>query len=312
MIDRRGVFKSLVSNAMFAAILALIPGQSPAARGQEVPVPDPAVQQGAWTEEQFDALVDQIVSEINDRDSADRGRLNDQLALKLDWVEATCKTSEAQRKKLQIAGRGDIKRFLDEMREMKRRYRQVKGNLVEFGKMRQQLAAIQSSSGAEIFGESSLLSKMLRMTLSAEQLVAIKRGEAEARAFASRAAVEQAVQFCDVAVGLKDEQRRKLTELLVHETREMKPEEPAGLPAQFSMVLVTAKSSHAKFKAIFDERQWRAMSELLKQLEQGARAGGFARLRGNIEFDLIGVDFVGVDEFIVPEPPAVPADANEE
>ena len=86
--------------------------------------------------------------------------------LKLDWIQASCGISEDQKKKLQIAGRRDIKRFLDEMREMKRQYRQIKADPIQFAKLQQRLAEIQTSSAADLFGEASFLSKMLQRTLT--------------------------------------------------------------------------------------------------------------------------------------------------
>jgi hypothetical protein len=312
MIDRRGKFKALVSIAM----LPMISGLCPATRGQEFVAPEPVDvvgQLAAWTEKQFDGWVDQIVRGINDRDSADGGGLSQRLALELDRIEATCKTSAAQRKKLQIAGLGDIKRFLDEMRAMKRRYRQMKGDPNEFGKMQQRLATIQTSSGAAIFGDSSLLAKTLRMTLSAEQAAAMKQAEDESRAFARRAAVEQAVEVCDIAVGLKDEQRRKLTEFFASEERQGKRAGEPEPSQAFSMFFTRARASEAKFKAIFDTRQWRGMSVLVKQMEEGGGNGvGFRAIPGNVVVEFLDVQGFADDLVIVPAPPGVPAKADEE
>ena len=308
MIDRRCNFKTLV----FIAVFAVIGGLGSAAHAQELlvlEVGDLQVKQREFTAEQFDALVDQTVRRINDQDHPERGRLNEQLTLKLDWIEAACKTSEDQRKKLQIAGRGDIKRFFDEMRELKRRYRQVKGDAGESARMQQRLAALQASYGAEIFGDSSLLAKTVSKTLSQEQTVAIKKAEEEARAFAHRAAVEQAVQFCDVAIGLKGEQRGKLTELFVSRSRQIKRYEKSGLPLPYSMVVETARSSRDKLKAIFDERQWRMMTSIIKQMQSGD-AVGFGRIPANGVLELRDLEVFDIEFFIVPEPQGVANDAN--
>ncbi len=59
------------------------------------------------------------------------------------------------------------------------------------------------------------------------------------------------------------------------ETGQMKrDEETSELPAQFVMLLNTAKLSRPKLKAIFDKRQWVVMSALIKQLEEGVNAVG--------------------------------------
>ncbi len=310
MIDRRWIFKSLV----FIAFLLANRGLGPAAHAQGLQVlevGDLQVKQREFTADQFDALVEQTLRRINDQDHPERGRLNEQLTLKLDWIAAACKTSEDQRKKLQIAGRGDIKRFFDEMRELKRRFRQVKGEAGESARMQQRLAALQASYGAEIFGDSSLLAKTVSTTLSREQAAAIKKAEEEARAFANRAAVEQAVQFCDVAIGLNGEQRGKLTELFASRGRQMKQDEKSGLPLPYSMVVETARLSRDKLKAIFDERQWRMMTSIIKQMQSGD-AVGLARIPANGVLDLPGLTEVDIELLIVAEPHGVSNDADKE
>ena len=247
--------------------------------------------------------------QINDQDHPERGRLNEELTLKLDWIEAACKTSEDQRKKLQIAGRGDIKRFFDEMRELKRRYRQGKGDAGETARVQQRLAVLRPSFGAEILGDSSLLAKTVSRTLSQEQAAAIKKAEEESRVFAYRAAVEQAVQFCDVAIGLKGEQRGKLTELFAIQARQMKRDEKAGLSLPYSMVVETARLSRAKLKAILDEPQWHMMTAIIKRLESGD-AVGLARIPVNWVLDFPDLEVVAFELLSVTDPHGLPMDAN--
>jgi hypothetical protein len=304
MIDRRGDFRRLT---LIAVILAHSAGAS-ISLAQEANAPEagePVVQQGAWTDDQFYGWVDQIVNGINDRDVPVNGRLDERLSIKLDWIQASCGISEEQKKKLQIAGRRDIKRFLDEMREMKRQYRQVKANPIQFAKLQKRLAEIQTSSAADSFGEASFLSKMLKRTLSDAQNVAYAKAVEESRAFEHRAAVEHAVQFCDLAIGLTNDQRRRLTELFVNETRQMKRKESSELSLQFLMVLQTAKLSRDKLKAIFDAAQWEVMSALLKELQQEVNAVGFGALRMPARVDVfIGEVLLDVRAHEVIGPPA--------
>ena len=168
------------------------------------------------------------MSGINERDTPADGRLDARLNLKLDWIHASCGISKEQANKLRIAGRRDIKRFLDEMREIKRQYREIKGDPIQFARMQKRLADIQTSSAADLFGDASFLSKMLDRTLSDEQKVAYAKAVEESQAFEHRAAVQQAVQVCDLAIGLDDDQRRRLTELFMNETRKMKRNEYVG------------------------------------------------------------------------------------
>jgi hypothetical protein len=288
MIDRQGIRSHLV---WIAAILGIsLCARTAGAQDLNVrEAADPFEQQGAWTDEQFDNWVDQIVSGINERDTPERGRLDGRLTLKLDWIQVSCGITDAQKKKLQIAGRRDIKRFLDEMREMKRQFRQIKADPIQFATLQQRLAEIQTSSAADLFGETSFLSKTLHSTLTAEQNAACAKAADESREFGHRAAVEQAVQFCDLAIGLSAEQRRRLTELFVNETRKLKRNESSELSQQFMMVLQTAKLSREKLKPIFDQEQWKVMSALLKQLEEGVNAIGFGAINvGNVVEEFFG------------------------
>ena len=199
------------------------------------------IEQGALTDEQFDNWVDQIVSDLNGTDAPERGQLYLRLTLELEWIQASCGITEAQKKKLQIAGRGDIKRFFDEMQEIKRQYRENKADPFQITKMQNRLAIIQASSAEELFGESSFLSKMVRSTLSAGQAAAYEKAKEEAKTFARRAAVLQAVQYLDLAIGLTELQRQKLSELFLRDLKRTKQPERAELPLQFMMILRTSK-----------------------------------------------------------------------
>ena len=72
-----------------------------------------------------------MIRRINGEQSPECGLFHERLELEVDWIEASCKIDAAQRNKLRIAGRGDIKRFFDRMSDLKRRYRQVKGKPAE-------------------------------------------------------------------------------------------------------------------------------------------------------------------------------------
>ena len=267
MIVGRVFSKQLV----LLAGIAVIMGGAPAALAQEELVRfagELVEDQGGWTDEQFDGWIDQIVEGVNGRDKPENGRLDERLSLKLDWMEASCGIDLVQRKKLQLAGRHDIKRFLDELREMKREYRRIKSDPIQFGKMQTRLAEIQTSSAADLFGENSFLSKMMHTTLSPEQAAAYAKATEESNSFARRAAIARAVEYCDLAIGLNDDQRRRLTELFTAETRPLKRNESSEISLEFTIFMQVPKLSQKKLKAIFDEEQWVVMAALLKQLEQ--------------------------------------------
>jgi hypothetical protein len=67
-------------------------------------------------EQQLDSSIFQT-----DRDATGaRRRLDSQLSLQLEEIDRVCKLTEAQKVKLQLAARGDIKRFFDRYQTLKR------------------------------------------------------------------------------------------------------------------------------------------------------------------------------------------------
>ena len=74
------------------------------------------VKQGqAWTEEQIEGWV------FGDNASEARRRLESQLAMQIAGIDRACSLTNVQKKKLQLAGRGDIKRCFDHVDEFKRK-----------------------------------------------------------------------------------------------------------------------------------------------------------------------------------------------
>ncbi len=71
------------------------------------------------------------------------------------------------------------------------------------------------------------------------------------------------VEVFDVATGCSDEQRERLTKLLLQETR---------LPSRLDddeisvMLAQAARLPESKIRPIFDESQWRSVSRLLEEL----------------------------------------------
>src|SRR5437763_1756686 len=51
-----------------------------------------------------------------------RERLDASLALQVDYVDRACRLDDAQKKKLRLAGRGDIQRFFDRYETVKRKF----------------------------------------------------------------------------------------------------------------------------------------------------------------------------------------------
>src|SRR5439155_9611662 len=70
-----------------------------------------------WTDDQFERWVFQEDGNA----SRARKRLDSLLAMQIENIDRTCRLTDAQKKKLQLAGRGDVKRCFDCYERIKRK-----------------------------------------------------------------------------------------------------------------------------------------------------------------------------------------------
>jgi hypothetical protein len=143
-----------------------------AARGQQL-----------WTDEQFERSVFQDGSALRARQ-----RLLSQLTMELETIDRACRLTDAQKKKLQLAGRGEVKRFFDGYERAKQKSQLAGHDEQTFQEIQKDIFQIQRDIHRVFFqgGQlrpDSLLAKSLRNTLTSEQLT---RYEALIRGSASR------------------------------------------------------------------------------------------------------------------------------
>jgi hypothetical protein len=249
-------------------------GTLPAARAQvadeapEQPAPEPP--QITMTPEQFQHWISEAALGSEDGSVDARTSLETILALKIEHLERACGISGSQKRKLQLAGRGDIKRFFDRVADQRRRYEQVKDNQQELGKLQTEIQQLASLRGKPMFEEGSIFGKTLLKLLTADQVVKIETAARQSRRFRHRAKVDLVVQSLDVVAGLSDEQRERLTRVLLRETRPAR-----NSSVDFDVEIVFAQAGdlpESKIKAIFDQDQWRAVAPLLQTLKQSYQA----------------------------------------
>ena len=122
---------------------------------------------GVWvmTDDQFDQWV--FGGPRNSR--AGRNKLDSLLTLQVDDVARVCRLSEPQKKKLLLAGRGDIKRFFEKVEEKRKKFDKVKTDQNKIGEIYQELVPLQAVLNSGLFNEGSFYSKTLKTVLSDEE-----------------------------------------------------------------------------------------------------------------------------------------------
>ena len=208
----------------------------------------------------------------------------------MDQVARTCSLSEIEKKRLVLAGKGDIKRFFDRVEEKRKKFDKVKTDQNKIGEIYQELLPLQMALNAGLFGEDSFHAKMVKRVLSPEQMTRYQEVIRERNQFRYRAKVELAVAQLDQTIGFRESQRQALVEMIVSETKSPKR---FGQYDYYLVLYMMRKIPQAKLKALFDEKQWAFLSRTLDQMrgmEQFLRQQGM--LPAQDEAAQVAVEFV--------------------
>ncbi len=211
------------------------------------------------TNDQFDQWV--FGGSRNSR--AGRNKLDSLLTLQIDDVARICALSDDQKKKLLLAGRGDIKRFFDLVEEKRKKFEKVKQDQNKLGEIYQELVPLQAALNSGLFSDGSIYAKTIRNVLSDEDNVRYQKVIEDKKRFRYRAKVELVVAQLDQTVGFRDEQRRKLVELILSETQ---PPTRFGQYDYYLVMYQAGKIDEAKLKSLFEERQWALLNRQLNQM----------------------------------------------
>jgi hypothetical protein len=226
-----------------------------------------------WTDENFD----QWVFQQERNSAAGRQRLETRLALQLEFIDSACRLTDAQKKKLQLAGRGDIKRFFDRYETVKQKFQLVKEVSQEdqqkfqdvWQKVWQDISPLQTSLQAGLFHDDSLVYKSLYHTLTPEQWTRYEAVARERREFRHRAAIELMVASFEQTVPLRDAQRRDLITLLISQT---KPLRKSSQYDSYLLLFQLSQIPQEKLKPLFDARQWKVIEWNLTQAKNVVRS----------------------------------------
>jgi hypothetical protein len=198
------------------------------------------------------ALMEQLRANLNPvkRQRALVAHLERELADRLDELDAVCGLAEAQRKKLERAGQGEIKRFIDRftltvMEGADVSLQEVQGLAVDLRDLHRQ--------PGKLFDAGSLFSKILAATLSREQRARNEPSLRDENRVRYRKAVVAAVHSLAGLVNISNTECVKLSRLILTET---KPPLKYG-PSDYAFVMYqAARLPEAKLKEVIHVREW--------------------------------------------------------
>jgi hypothetical protein len=239
----------------------------------------------------------------NRRNGSGEGRLVSLLKTKADELARMTGLSETQKQKLLLAGEGDVRRFVDRVDEIKLKHQATEFTQVEWQKIFEEIRPLQIELRSGLFRDDSLFGKTLRKALTADQVARYEEAQRDRRLFQYRASVEMTVMQLGNALGLRDDQRKRLVQLMMDQTE---PPQTFGQQDQYVVLVQMSGLPEESLKPLFDAGQWRALE---RQLENSARM--LPRLRRNgVLIDKVEIPAKRVRERIKtvdPSRPAVPA-----
>ena len=189
-----------------------------------------------------------------------RNKLDSSLKLRIEDLDRSCHISELQKKKLLLAGRGDIKRFFDKIEEVKRKFQS--GQNDPNANIWQDIQPLQVELNTGLFGDDSIYKKTISRTLGGDQLYRYESLLRERKLVRYKATLEWFVVHLDKGLGFSDDQRQRFVELLFSESR---PPKKFGQGDYWYLMLQTARLPESRLKPIFDVPQWRLLSRQFDQ-----------------------------------------------
>jgi hypothetical protein len=204
-----------------------------------------------------------------------KARLLALLELQVAAVDRSCELTEQQREKLKLAGRGDIKWLFDELDDARDEFLTVRRDQEKFNKFWPEVQPLQGKLNSGIFNESSFFHRILKRTLDPKQTAQYDEQELQRKKFRYEAKLGVVVATLESGMPLRDEQRQRLLKLLVEKTQ---PPQMFGQYDYYVIMLQVARLPEEQVKPIFDDAQWRALSQHLQQakgMEPFLKQNGF-------------------------------------
>jgi hypothetical protein len=207
------------------------------------------------------AQFDQWVFSSNDSSQA-FSQLESQVKLRVEALDGASKLSDAQKRKLQLAGARDVKRFRDRYEELKRKYENTAHPQNDINKIYQEIQGLQTEWRTGVLGDSSLFAKVVRSVLEPEQSEGSDQAEAARKKFYFTAKIEATIAILENAVPITSTQRAALQKLLLTATR---PPKEFGQYDHYVILLQVARLPEEKLRAILDESQVDSLKPLFEQ-----------------------------------------------
>ena len=190
------------------------------------------------------------------------------VSLRIAELTRECRLTEAQVQKLELAGKGDVKRFVDRWENVTRILADPAAESSELRRVFLDWKTVAINWKTNLVGDGSLLSKTLQKTLRPEQAALHEIALASRRRQRYEEAIGGAVKSLQSNLSLSDRQSERLARLLVERTR---PPKKFGRASDVALVLCQiSRLPEDSLRPIFDAGQWRTLEHWLSAYKPGA------------------------------------------
>jgi hypothetical protein len=189
------------------------------------------------------------------------------LRKRVNQLARTTGLSKEQRAKLLLAGEWDIHHFVDRIVGIKEKYERLQ--TTDLDRLFQEVQPLLTAAREGIFDADSLFGKMLSKMLTPEQVASYERIERDRSLFQHRAGVRMTALRLSTALGLSDNQRQHLEDVLFQETRPTRITGPA-FPAAYALAVYVQlnRVPEERLKFFLEPWQWEALKRKIAEREK--------------------------------------------
>lgn len=212
--------------------------------------------------ENFDRWVFNSTGNGNGSEIKTRQHFQNQAKSRIDRIDQVCGLNETQKKKLELAARGDMVHFFDRVELAREKFMRLRHDQQKMQEIWQEIQPLQTAIQSEQFSAGSFFRKTLQRTLSEEQFEKFEKGELERRRFIYRAKILSVVASLESNTPMSSEQREKLARLIEVET----PVPRAfGQYDQYVVLYQMGRIAPEKMQTILDDTQIKLLERRLNQ-----------------------------------------------
>jgi hypothetical protein len=195
-------------------------------------------------------------------ESRRRELLEESLQLKINEIGKTFGLSDRDKEKLELAGKGDVGRFIRRVDQLKDKWPPDRAPEAQHNALARETWPLANALGQGLFEHDSLFFKALAATLRSDQLARYEQIGHERRRYRYQAHLELVLMQLNSFLGLSNDQRNRLANLIADKTHPIRC--PDGLECRVVLAQMSRLPAE-NLRPLFDASQWRQLQTKLDE-----------------------------------------------